>query len=99
MFIFAPQYWLFEALLLFVLFWIFFSFFLRNRTGRKIAREISIKDSPEAAQRDLNAAKDAAEEQLTEAVLQAREADERAKQLGMAVGWDMEVIPPKPKKE
>lgn len=86
MFLLSPQYWLFEAVIIFLLFLAIFRFFCRDPQGRKIARDICVADGPDEVAADAAELRDRAETSLGEAEVGAAKAARTAEVLRKVAG-------------
>jgi len=86
MWLFHPQYWVFEALLLFVMFLLIFRWFHKSQSGRRVARSLTLNDSTEEIAQEADEIRDLAASRLGDAEQEAARATRNAQTLRRASG-------------
>jgi len=81
-----PQYWLFEGIGIFLLFLLFFRWFYRSSTGRRVARGLTLQDGPEEVAADAEELQHRAAGSLGEAELNSARAAKTAQAVRKAAG-------------
>jgi len=74
-----PQYWLFEAVFLFLAFLFIFRWFNRSQRGRRIARDLTLRDGTDQIVADADELRRRASMGIGEAEFEAKQAARRAK--------------------